>query len=108
MLLTLLVAHSVSRSCKHETLGSGGHSWQKNKNEKIRDQTKKVGHSWQAAAHASEGCQGVVPGDQGVQDQALEQVELFAGVERQVHRGGNAQLQDGCDRKRGTSSDLPK
>ena len=29
MLLTLLVAHSVSRSCKRETLGSGGHSWQK-------------------------------------------------------------------------------
>ena len=79
-----------------------------NKNEKIKDQTKKVGHSWQAAAHASEGRQGVVPGDQGVQDQALEQVELFAGVERQVHRGGDAQLQDGCDRKRGTSSDLPK
>ena len=104
MLLTLLVALSVSRSCKRETLGSGGHSWQKNKN----DQTKKVGHSRQAAAHASEGCQGVVPGDQCVQDQALEQVELFAGVERQVHRGGDAQLQDGCDRKRGTSSDLPR
>ena len=67
-----------------------------------------MGHSWQAAAHASEGCQGVVPGDQGVQDQALEQVELFAGVERQVHRGGDAQLQDGCDRKRGSSSDFPR
>ena len=43
MLFTLLVAHSVSRSCKRETLGSGGHSWQKNKNEKIRDQTKRWG-----------------------------------------------------------------
>ena len=86
-----------------------GHSWQKiNKNEKIKDQTKKVGHSWQAAAYASEGRQGVVPGDQGVEEQALEQVELFAGVERQVHRGGDAQLQDGCDRKRGTSSELPR
>ena len=75
---------------------------------KIKIKRKKVGHSRQAAAHASEGRQGVVPGDQCVQDQALEQVELFAGVERQVHRGGDAQLQDGCDRKRGTSSDLPR
>ena len=67
-----------------------------------------MGHSRQAAAHASEGRQGVVPGDQCVQDQAFEQVDLFAGVERQVHRGGDAQLQYGCDGERGTSSDIPK